>query len=106
MPNYVTNAAYQTRTGYIPMKPDKRNQDIQFLYDDFNRVKGSSFYCVCDGHGANGHLVSAFIKDNLTQNICYVARKHPKDIFLNATNARKYKLISQGFIRTHIELKR
>jgi serine/threonine protein phosphatase PrpC len=26
---------------------------------------GIKLYCVCDGHGLNGHLVSAFIKTNL-----------------------------------------
>jgi len=37
-------------------------------------------YCVCDGHGLNGHLVSAFIKANLISKYLTIKRK-PKFIF-------------------------
>lgn len=37
-------------------------------------------YCVCDGHGLNGHLVSAFIKANLISKHLTIKRK-PKLIF-------------------------
>lgn len=41
----------------------KINQDIAIV--DTNLPYGVKLYCVCDGHGLNGHLVSAFIKQCL-----------------------------------------
>lgn len=41
----------------------KTNQDIAII--ETNLPHSVRLYCVCDGHGLNGHLVSAFIKHNL-----------------------------------------
>lgn len=39
---------------------------------------GLKLYCVCDGHGLNGHLVSAFIKIHLISNIYIKLRENLK----------------------------
>jgi serine/threonine protein phosphatase PrpC len=39
---------------------------ICFIFKCFST--GSYFFAVADGHGVNGHLVSAFLKKNLTSN--------------------------------------
>ena len=44
-------------------KQNKINQDIAIVENTLPH--GVKLYCVCDGHGLNGHLVSAFIKQFL-----------------------------------------
>ena len=44
-------------------KTAKINQDIVIIETKFPH--GLKLFSVCDGHGLNGHLVSAFIKANL-----------------------------------------
>ena len=45
----------------------KTNQDNYIMEKDLGGVKGTWLFSVMDGHGANGHLVSAFIKKHLVQ---------------------------------------
>jgi serine/threonine protein phosphatase PrpC len=44
-------------------KQIKVNQDIAFASQKL--AEGVKAFVVCDGHGLNGHLVSAFIKSRL-----------------------------------------
>ena len=44
-------------------KQTKINQDIGIV--EMKMPFGIKLFGVCDGHGLNGHLVSAFIKANL-----------------------------------------
>ena len=47
-------------------KQQKINQDIAIIETKFPfEIK---LFAVCDGHGVNGHLVSAFIKVNFLSN--------------------------------------
>lgn len=49
-------------------KQTKTNQDIAVI--DVKMPFGIKLFCVCDGHGLNGHLVSAFIKTHLLSILC------------------------------------
>jgi len=49
-------------------KQAKINQDIAII--DIKLPFEVKLFCVCDGHGLNGHLVSAFIKSHLLSNLC------------------------------------
>lgn len=51
----------------------KINQDIAITESALPH--GVKLYCVCDGHGLNGHLVSAYIKLNLISTSLYIKRK-------------------------------
>lgn len=51
----------------------KINQDIAIVEEKLPH--GPKLYCVCDGHGVNGHLVSAFIKTTLISITLYTKRK-------------------------------
>lgn len=44
-------------------KQTKINQDTAFIEQKF--AFGLKCFCVCDGHGLNGHTVSAYIKNFL-----------------------------------------
>ena len=46
-----------------PGSPPKVNQDIYFIRSKEGPER--HYFGVCDGHGANGHLVSGFLKTNL-----------------------------------------
>lgn len=67
--NVVKVFATQTLKGYIPNKPDKQNQDIAFVCENFGNIKNNWFFGVCDGHGVNGHFASDHIKRYLPTNI-------------------------------------
>lgn len=129
LPDYVANYAFATRTGMIPEKPDKQNQDIYFINKDFANIKNNWFFGVCDGHGVNGHFASDHVKQYLPQNIelldyMLMMQKHKEsqktpeerkqsasgffedddeDIatyLLSKDHKKKYTVISEGFIKT------
>lgn len=61
--NYAT--AVRTKAG-TNGKQTKINQDIAIVEEKLPH--NLKLYCICDGHGLNGHLVSAFIKTALISN--------------------------------------
>jgi|JI9StandDraft_1071089.scaffolds.fasta_scaffold365490_2 serine/threonine protein phosphatase PrpC len=54
--------AYKTKAGSNGNQT-KINQDAIVI--DTKLLHGLKMFCVCDGHGLNGHLVSAFIRTQL-----------------------------------------
>ena len=60
--NCITKFAYATSVGYNPNNPKKVNQDSYILMPNMMGKLGLHMFGVCDGHGANGHLVSQYIK--------------------------------------------
>lgn len=60
--SFKSQTAVKTKPGTNGTQT-KINQDIAII--ETNLPHSVKLYCVCDGHGLNGHLVSAFIKQNL-----------------------------------------
>lgn len=60
----VLTYAVKTRQGFIPGQK-KTNQDSFVIHNDFAGIKNLWMMGVCDGHGAHGHLVSNFVKQNM-----------------------------------------
>lgn len=56
------DVAVKTKAG-TNGKQLKTNQDVAIV--ETSLPHGVKLFCVCDGHGLNGHMVSAFIKNNL-----------------------------------------
>lgn len=52
------------RQGFVPGHP-KPNQDAFICVRDLAKIPGLWMFGVCDGHGLNGHMVSAFVKKAL-----------------------------------------
>lgn len=92
-----------TRTGYIPSKPDKKNQDIHFTHKDFCGNPNLWFFNVCDGHGLNGHFASAFVKDNLGQSIQNQARFNP-GLLVSNERQKKYQMITKAYLQCNRDL--
>jgi serine/threonine protein phosphatase PrpC len=67
--NSVVGFSHKTRAGKLPTKPFKPNQDSFIIHPNFSGQKDKFIFGVCDGHGANGHSVSGFLKNNLPKNI-------------------------------------
>ena len=60
----------------------KINQDIDII--DQRLPHGVKLFCICDGHGVNGHHVSAFIKKKLLcKKIVNEGRKLKKSLKIN-----------------------
>ena len=53
-------------------KQTKINQDIAII--ETKLPFGLKLFCVCDGHGLNGHLVSSFIRTHLISKT-YISNK-------------------------------
>ena len=67
------------------MDPNKVNQDSYITSPNLNNQTWLHYFGVCDGHGANGHLVSQYVKKNLPtalEKIKYV-QDNPKQQFMN-----------------------
>ena len=74
MPIKSVNYPYVVRTkAGTTGKQTKINQDVAIIEEKFPH--GIKLYCVCDGHGLNGHLVTAFIKTSLISRSEYIKRK-------------------------------
>jgi hypothetical protein len=55
-------SAFKTKAGSNGNQT-KINQDVAII--ETRLPHGVKMFCVCDGHGLNGHLVSAFIRSQL-----------------------------------------
>lgn len=63
--NVVSKCGFKTRTGSIMNQPKKNNQDAYIIAPNLGGVRGRYIFGVCDGHGVNGHDVSAYVKQKL-----------------------------------------
>lgn len=52
----------RTRKGAIPTNPNKVNQDSSIIVPSIGGNNWLHYFSVCDGHGANGHHVSQYLK--------------------------------------------
>ena len=78
----ISNASLCRKGLNRPEEDEKINQDTLFKvkFGDLNY----SYYGVCDGHGPLGHLVSDYIKSNLT----FIVYKHLKSLLLQKSNSK------------------
>ena len=84
--NYIYSSA--TQKGFlIKDKIEKEyNQDVSLILEDVCGIKNYNIYCIMDGHGSNGHLVSKYIKDKIIQylnNITFYFKKISNKINTN-----------------------
>jgi serine/threonine protein phosphatase PrpC len=61
--NSVARAGFKSRVGSIRGKPKLHNQDCILIKPNLQNVRGQYLFGVCDGHGAQGHTISEFIKE-------------------------------------------
>lgn len=131
--DYVSIYAFDTRTGFIPQKDDKQNQDNYFIVPNFANISNNWLFGVCDGHGINGHFASDHVKQFLPTNIELLdymlmrqkhieASKPPEEkkqgesgffdddeeglssYLLSKDRRKKYTVISEGFIKTACDI--
>lgn len=60
-----------SRAGYEGQKHKKNNQDAYTMLDSFANNKTYKLFCVCDGHGSEGHLVSQYLINMLTNELSH-----------------------------------
>lgn len=65
--NIVAQFAHRTKTGFIPGKPDKVNQDSLIALVNYTGHPQTYLFSVCDGHGYYGREVSQFVKQRLPE---------------------------------------
>ena len=96
----IANASLCRKGLNRPDEDAKINQDSLFKvkFGDLNY----SYYGVCDGHGPLGHLVSDFIKSNLTfivyKNIKSLLIQKSNSIDINSNNTINLNSIDDSFI--------
>jgi len=64
----ISSYSVRTRQGWIPGQK-KVNQDSFIIEKNFANLKDLWMLGVCDGHGAQGHLVSNYVKVNLPKTL-------------------------------------
>eukprot|EP00347_Sterkiella_histriomuscorum_P003649 403363481 len=64
--NVITKFAFATTVGFMPGNPHKQNQDSFTLSPNLGGVQGLHYFVVADGHGVNGHHVSGYIKEKIS----------------------------------------
>ena len=64
------NCSSVTQKGFFinKEKEKKNNQDTSLIIEDVCGIKNYNIYCIMDGHGSNGHLVSNYIKEKIIKN--------------------------------------
>lgn len=131
--DYVQVYAFDTRTGFIPQKEDKQNQDNYFIVQNFANISNNWLFGVCDGHGINGHFASDHVRQFLPTNIelldYMLMRQRQKEssksneekkeassgffdddeedlasYLLSKDRRKKYTVISEGFIKTACDI--
>ena len=102
----VTKYAFATRVGYIPMNPNKVNQDTYILGPCIEGPENNSkhMFGVNDGHGQFGHHVSGFIKEQLLAIVKdMLSRDHSdpnSDLPEESALAKKYEdLLQSAFLK-------
>lgn len=100
----VQRFAFRSQTGSIAGKSKKNNQDNYLTCQDFAGGKNQWLFGVFDGHGPNGHDVSAHIKRSLPQHLhAFLSNKQQKGL-----SETEVMSLSQGFVtcyqRIHAEL--
>lgn len=131
--DYVSIYAFDTRTGMIPGKDDKMNQDNYFIVPNFANIQNNWLFGVCDGHGVNGHFASDHVRQFLPTNIelldyMLMRQRHKEQskspeekkaegsgffdddevdlnsYLLSKDRRKKYTVISEGFIKTACDI--
>lgn len=74
--NCITKFAFATSIGHIPGNPAKKNQDSYVLVPNLMGQLGMHLFAVGDGHGANGHFASQYIKQKLPEHFTAQCNKH------------------------------
>ena len=87
-----------THVGFDGEEPKENNQDNYFIYKNFMNKKDYIYMSVCDGHGAEGHFVSDFIKETLP----YDMSENLKNMNILTENEKEknkiYQIITETFI--------
>ena len=87
-----------THVGFDGEEPKENNQDNYFIYKNFMNKKDYIYMSVCDGHGAEGHFVSDFIKETLP----YDMSENLKNMNILTENENEknkiYQVITETFI--------
>ena len=93
-----------THVGFNGERDKDFNQDIAFLEKNFAGNNSYLYLAVCDGHGVEGHEVSAFIKRSLPKELSNSL--YNKDLLTNDKNVKKkiYNIIGQTFIKVNEKL--
>lgn len=66
--NFSYSSATQKGALINKNKEKENNQDISLIIEEVCGIKNYNIYCIMDGHGSNGHLVSNYIKERIIQN--------------------------------------
>ena len=82
----------------------KTNQDNFFIYNNFLNNSNNIFMGVCDGHGSCGHDVSAYLVNNLPQNLNANLLKEQYEDITKINLDEISKFICSSFVETNTNL--
>ena len=103
-PKKIRNIYQFTHVGFDGEQDKEHNQDISFIEKNFAGEKDYLFLSVCDGHGAEGHEVSSFIKKVLPKDMSH--NLHNRDLTSNDPRTKReiHDIIKRTFLRANEKL--
>ena len=101
----ITNLQSICKIGYAGPGIKKKNQDNFFIYKNFLKNPDLIFLGVCDGHGMFGHDISAYLVNNLPQNLHSAFLKENLSTINNESEFKKISdIASNVFVQTNLNL--
>ena len=100
----IRNIYQFTHVGFDGEQDKEHNQDISFIEKNFSGEKDFLYLSVCDGHGAEGHEVSSFIKRTLPKDM--TRNLYHKDLTSNDLNTKReiHEIIKKTFLKVNEKL--
>ena len=102
--NSVVRAGFKSRLGTIRGKPKLQNQDSLAIKPNLQNIRGQYLFGVCDGHGAQGHLISEYVKEQIVKSVEFLLPAEPKIEQIPKSLSSAYDQISNSLSNASIDI--
>ena len=102
--NSVVRAGFKSRVGTIRGKPKLQNQDSLAIKPNLQNIRGQYLFGVCDGHGAQGHLISEYVKEQIVKSVEFLLPAEPKIEQIPKSLSSAYDQISNSLSNASIDI--
>ena len=102
--NCVARAAFKSRVGSVRGKPKLHNQDCLIVKQNLQNIRGQYLFGVCDGHGAQGHAISEYFKEQIVQTAELLMPFEPKTDQIQKALISATEKVANSLASTQIDI--
>lgn len=102
--NSVKTVAYKSKVGSVYSKPKLHNQDSFIIKPSLQGIRGHYLFAVLDGHGAYGHDVSSFIRENFPIIIEDSLQREMSSLSIEKSLYQSISKLSKDLVESGIEI--